>query len=120
MDDCTVVCSLWDGSPGGTSNCVEYAERGGRQRINIDPRKGLSFIEKKEQAVVFLHSPPDVPSWDSAQGLVSEVFEEILLGMNRVNYPDASIKSILEGIERDRRIAESLDRRRLAFFARPR
>ena len=52
MDDCTVVCSLWDGSPGGTSNCVEYAERGGRQRINIDPRKGLSFIEKKERAMV--------------------------------------------------------------------
>ncbi len=28
VDDCDRLLALWDGSPGGTSNCVDYALRG--------------------------------------------------------------------------------------------
>lgn len=27
VDDCTVLLALWDGSDGGTANCVRYAQR---------------------------------------------------------------------------------------------
>lgn len=47
MDDCGIACSLFDGSSGGTFNCVEYADSIKRKRINIDPRVGLEFIERE-------------------------------------------------------------------------
>ena len=48
VDDCTVVLSCWDGSTGGTWNCIAYANGIGRERININPVVGQQFIERKE------------------------------------------------------------------------
>lgn len=48
MDDCDVALSLFDGSPGGTFNCVSYADSIHRERINIDPTLGIEFIRRKE------------------------------------------------------------------------
>jgi len=36
-----IVISCWDGSPGGTKNCVDFCSKIGRERINIDPRKAM-------------------------------------------------------------------------------
>ena len=35
VDHCTDVWAVWDGSPGGTANCVRYAERRGRPVRNL-------------------------------------------------------------------------------------
>src|SRR5690606_8573315 len=35
VDDCHEVWALWDGSSGGTSNCVAYAETVGRPIVNF-------------------------------------------------------------------------------------
>lgn len=39
VDHCNVLLAVWDGSSGGTGNCVGYANRVGRQMISIDPRE---------------------------------------------------------------------------------
>lgn len=35
VDNCDVLCAVWDGSAGGTSACVGYAKRAGRVVDNI-------------------------------------------------------------------------------------
>lgn len=37
VDRADIVLSVWDGSNGGTGNCVKYSEKKGKQRYNIDP-----------------------------------------------------------------------------------
>lgn len=37
VDRCDLLLAVWDGTPGGTANCVRYAERTGRRTIRIDP-----------------------------------------------------------------------------------
>jgi uncharacterized phage-like protein YoqJ len=39
VDHCQVLLAVWDGSSGGTGNCVGYANRVGRQMVRIDPRE---------------------------------------------------------------------------------
>lgn len=34
VDHCDLLLACWDGSPGGTANCVEYAKRRGRAMYN--------------------------------------------------------------------------------------
>lgn len=36
-DHCDVLVAIWDGSPGGTANCINYAKSIGRKIIFIDP-----------------------------------------------------------------------------------
>lgn len=36
-DDCEKFIALWDGSPGGTANCLEYASQIGRKWLNLWP-----------------------------------------------------------------------------------
>lgn len=38
VDHCAVLLAVWDGSKGGTANCVAYAERVQRQMIRFDPK----------------------------------------------------------------------------------
>lgn len=38
VDNCTKLVALWDGSIGGTANCVTYARRVGRETLNVWPR----------------------------------------------------------------------------------
>lgn len=38
VDNCDVLVSVWDGSKGGTGNCVEYANQVQREMFRIDPR----------------------------------------------------------------------------------
>lgn len=38
VDKANVLVAVWDGSPGGTSNCVHYAEKKGVRIIRVDPR----------------------------------------------------------------------------------
>lgn len=35
VDNCSTVLALWDGSDGGTGNCIRYAESVGRPVINL-------------------------------------------------------------------------------------
>ena len=35
VDNCDILLALWDGSPGGTGNCIKYAEKAGRSMINL-------------------------------------------------------------------------------------
>lgn len=37
VDNCDVLIAVWDGSQGGTSNCVRYAKKVGREVIFITP-----------------------------------------------------------------------------------
>jgi hypothetical protein len=36
-DNCDRLFALWDGSAGGTANCVAYAKRVGRETLNLWP-----------------------------------------------------------------------------------
>lgn len=36
VDHCSLLVSVWDGSSGGTANCVKYAKKQGKTIINID------------------------------------------------------------------------------------
>lgn len=38
VDQCDVLLAVWDGSTGGTANCVAYARRTGCEHHIIDPR----------------------------------------------------------------------------------
>lgn len=40
VDDCTTLVAFWDGSPGGTGNCVAYARKKGKPIIFVDPKTG--------------------------------------------------------------------------------
>lgn len=35
VDDCDILAALWDGSNGGTANCIAYASFIGRPYINL-------------------------------------------------------------------------------------
>jgi len=37
VDHCDVLVAVWDGTPGGTANCVRYAESAGRKIVRILP-----------------------------------------------------------------------------------
>lgn len=37
VDRCDLLAALWDGSSGGTADCVGYAERVGRPMVNLWP-----------------------------------------------------------------------------------
>jgi hypothetical protein len=37
VDNSDLLIAVWDGSSGGTSNCVSYATIKGKQIIRIDP-----------------------------------------------------------------------------------
>jgi uncharacterized phage-like protein YoqJ len=37
VDDCDLLLALWNGTPGGTRNCVLYAEEVGRRSVNLWP-----------------------------------------------------------------------------------
>jgi len=38
VDNCTNLIAVWDGTKGGTGNCVEYAKSANREIYYIDPR----------------------------------------------------------------------------------
>jgi uncharacterized phage-like protein YoqJ len=37
VDKCDILIAVWDQTPGGTANCVKYAQSVGKQIIFIDP-----------------------------------------------------------------------------------
>lgn len=41
VDRCDILVAVWDGSAGGTSNCVRYAEKVGRKIHRINPKELL-------------------------------------------------------------------------------
>lgn len=38
VDNCNTLIAVWDGTPGGTGNCINYAKSVNRNTIYIDPR----------------------------------------------------------------------------------
>lgn len=38
VDHCDKLIAIWDGTPGGTGNCVKYAQAVGKEIIFINPR----------------------------------------------------------------------------------
>lgn len=43
VDHSDVMLEYWNGSPGGTKNCREYAKSKGKQIVSIDPGKLISL-----------------------------------------------------------------------------
>lgn len=41
VDHCDILIAVWDGSKGGTGNCVQYAQSIGKQIYRIDPLKHI-------------------------------------------------------------------------------
>jgi uncharacterized phage-like protein YoqJ len=39
VDNCDILIAVWDGSSGGTANCVKYAESVNKQIIRINPKE---------------------------------------------------------------------------------
>lgn len=39
VDNCDMLIAVYDGTSGGTGNCVKYAEQIGKEYFRIDPRK---------------------------------------------------------------------------------
>lgn len=35
VDNCNVILAMWDGSPGGTGNCIKYAKSKNKKIINL-------------------------------------------------------------------------------------
>lgn len=42
VNECDVLIAVWDGTPGGTANCVKYAQGIGKKIIFIDPKSKQS------------------------------------------------------------------------------
>ena len=38
VDHCDLLIAVWDGTPGGTYNCIRYAKQVGKQIIYINPK----------------------------------------------------------------------------------
>ena len=38
VDNCDKIIGIWDGSKGGTGNCIKYAESVGKDIYYINPR----------------------------------------------------------------------------------
>lgn len=45
VDNCDLLIAVWDGTTGGTKNCVDYATKVGKQIIRINPN---DFKNEKE------------------------------------------------------------------------
>lgn len=43
VNECDILLACWDSSPGGTANCVKYAEKVKKQIIRIDPRLAVKY-----------------------------------------------------------------------------
>lgn len=43
VDNCDKLIAVWDGSLGGTQNCIEYARYVGREIIHINPRELMKY-----------------------------------------------------------------------------
>jgi uncharacterized phage-like protein YoqJ len=39
VDNTDIVLAIWDGTAGGTKNCVDYAKRKGKYILHIDPKQ---------------------------------------------------------------------------------
>ena len=39
VNNCNLLIAVWDGSSGGTANCVKYAQSVGKQIIHINPKE---------------------------------------------------------------------------------
>lgn len=37
VDNCDLLIAVWDGTPGGTANCVKYAQEKGKEIVRINP-----------------------------------------------------------------------------------
>lgn len=51
VDNCDLLIAVWDGSTGGTKNCVKYAKKKSRNMIVINPKTkeiNYFFHEKKK------------------------------------------------------------------------
>ena len=48
VNECNLLFAIWDGSAGGTSNCMKYAEKVGRNYHIINPKE-LLYAEKKKE-----------------------------------------------------------------------
>lgn len=47
VDNATIVVAVWDGTAGGTKNCVKYAQKNNLPVVRIDPlKKTISYPEK--------------------------------------------------------------------------
>ena len=44
VDNCNMLIAVWDGTSGGTENCIKYAKKKGRDIIYIDPKKAYNEI----------------------------------------------------------------------------
>lgn len=42
VDQSDLVIAAWDGSSGGTKNCVDYAKRKGKRIVVLDPKQGFA------------------------------------------------------------------------------
>lgn len=45
VNDCNLLIAVWDGTSGGTKNCVDYAKAQGRRIIFIDPKNPKEITE---------------------------------------------------------------------------
>lgn len=46
VDNCDLLIAVWDGTPGGTANCVEYAKEKNREIVYIDPNNYRKLIHE--------------------------------------------------------------------------
>lgn len=44
VDNCDLLIAVWDGSSGGTANCMKYAVGEGKQIIRINPQRLIAEI----------------------------------------------------------------------------
>lgn len=92
---------------------IRYVQLVPARRTALIWRELRAFVEKREQAVVFLLTPPDPPTWDAGQRAVCAIFEEIVVAVSRLGNPHLSIEALRKNAARDRAWAEARNLRRL-------
>lgn len=69
VDDSDLLAALWNGTPGGTRNCLDYADRVGRQAENVWRRWVRHAGGTQPQRSVLAENPVYTALLESAGGL---------------------------------------------------
>lgn len=61
VDNCTILLAYWDGTPGGTGNCVKYARKVNRNMTNLFEKAKVAKIANFHGNYSFLSNFYDAP-----------------------------------------------------------
>lgn len=64
-------------------------------------REARAFVSLREKALVLALPPPDPPTWEAARDVVWATWNELAIGVARLNYPGHSIEELRRSLSDD-------------------